>query len=596
METEPPLGAVALAVISSRLEGVVRSMRNTLTRASRSGVVNIARDFSCCIVSADDEILQWAESLPIQVLCGPELMARSMKEFHRDFRPGDAFLHNSPYHGATHAADHSILIPVIDAEGSHQFTVVARAHQADCGNSTPTAYAATARDVYEEGALIFPCVRAQADYKDSDDLIRTCRLRIRVPDQWWGDYLALVGSARIGERQLLALGEELGWRTLQKFTTEWLAYSERLMRKAIEELPAGRITVRTRHDPIPGFPDGIPIKAEISIDPLRGTLEVDLRDNIDCQPCGLNLSESTARAAVLVGVFNSVDHHVPQNGGSARCVRIHLRENCVVGIPRHPASCSVATTNVFDRLANAVQRGIAELAAGHGMAEVGLSLPASVSVISGDDPRHGGNPFINQLILAWTGGPGGPAEDGWLTMGGPGDGGALLRDSVEIDELKHPLVVWEQRLIPDTEGAGRRRGAPSAYGEFGPLDTSMSAFFLSDGSINPPQGAQGGLAGGRANQFLRRRDGQLVPLDLCGSVTVEDGERLVSISTGGGGYGHPELREAERVADDVREGIVTIGRARDVYRVCVDEAGVIDEAATAELRHSKPESPPDGAR
>jgi N-methylhydantoinase B len=594
--SEQGLDPVALAVISSRLEGVVRSMRNTLTRASRSGVVNIARDFSCCIVSAGDEILQWAESLPIQVLCGPELMARSMKEFHGHFKRGDAFLHNSPYHGATHAADHSILIPVLDAGGTHQYTVVARAHQADCGNAAPTAYAATARDVYEEGALIFPCVRAQEDYKDSEDLIRTCRLRIRVPDQWWGDYLALVGSARIGERQLLALGEELGWDTLQAFTSEWLAYSERLMRNAIEHLPAGRITVRTRHDPIPGFPEGIPITVEIAIDPADGSLEVDLRDNIDCQPCGLNLSESTARAAILVGVFNSVDHHVPQNGGSARRVRIHLRENCVVGIPRHPASCSVATTNVFDRLANAVQRGIAELAAGHGIAEVGLSLPASVSVISGQDPRHGGAPFINQLILAWTGGPGGPAEDGWLTMGGPGDGGALLRDSVEIDELKHPLVVWEQRLLPDTEGAGRRRGAPSAYGEFGPLDTAMHAFFLSDGSVNPPQGVQGGRSGGRANQFLRRIDGELVALDLCGSVTVGAGERLVSISTGGGGYGLPEQREPERVADDVREGLVTPERAMHVYRVAVDRDGMVDEVATADLRRSQAADLTQGSR
>ena len=28
-----------------------------------------------------------------------------------------------------------------------------------------------------------------------------CR-RIRVPDQWYGDYLATVGAARIGERRL----------------------------------------------------------------------------------------------------------------------------------------------------------------------------------------------------------------------------------------------------------------------------------------------------------------------------------------------------------------------------------------------------------
>jgi N-methylhydantoinase B len=578
------LDPVSLAVISSRFEGIVRSMRNTLIRTSRSGVINIARDFSCCIVTADNELLHWAESLPIQVMSGPDLMARSMMELHPRLRCGDAFLHNSPYHGASHAADHSILVPVIGEEGIHQFTVVARAHQADCGNAAPTTYAATARDVYEEGALIFPCVRAQSDYQDCADLARMCRLRIRVPEQWWGDYLALVGAARIGERELLELAEELGWDVLQAFADEWLAYSEALMRAEIRRLPAGRIVVKTRHDPIPNLPEGIPLRVSLAIRPEEGVLEVDLRDNPDCQPCGLNLSESTARSAALVGVFNSIDHSVPPNGGSARCVHILLRENCVVGIPRHPASCSVATTNVFDRTANAVQRAIAELAEGAGMAEVGLSLPASVSVISGHDPRHGDRPFINQLILAWTGGPGGPREDGWLTMGGPGDGGALLRDSVEIDELKHPMVVWSQRIIPDSEGAGKRRGAPAAYAEFGPLDCSFEALYLSDGTVNPPQGTRGGGAGGRAQQFIRKADGTLVELDLCGHVLVGAGERLVSISTGGGGYGLPYEREPERVFEDVVEGWLSRERARDVYGVVVDEDGELDVEATRTLR------------
>jgi N-methylhydantoinase B len=438
--------------------------------------------------------------------------------------------------------------------------------------------------VYEEGALIFPCVRAQVDYKDCEEVIRTCRLRIRVPDQWWGDYLALVGAARIGERRLLELGEELGWETLRDFSDEWLSYSEIRMRNEIRTLPAGQIVVGTRHDPIPGLPDGIPLRIAVEIRPSTGTIEVDLRDNPDCQPCGLNLSESTARSAVLVGIFNSLDHTIPPNGGSARRVRILLRENCVVGIPRHPASCSVATTNVFDRTANAVQRAIAELARGHGMAEVGLSLPASVSVISGRDPRVDGAPFINQLILAWTGGPGGPVEDGWLTMGGPGDGGALLRDSVEIDELKHPMVVWEQRLLPDTEGAGRRRGAPSAYCEFGPLDCSFEALYLSDGTLNPPQGAQGGLPSGRAAQFLRGKAGDLRELEICGHVGIGPGERLVSVSTGGGGYGSPWDREPDRVAGDFREGWISRARARETYGVVLDHEGSIDERATSMLR------------
>ena len=72
---------------------------------------------------------------------------------------------------------------------------------ADCGNSQPTTYFAAARDVYEEGALIFPCVRVQSDYHDNEDIVRMCRLRIRVPDQWWGDHLALIGAARVGERR-----------------------------------------------------------------------------------------------------------------------------------------------------------------------------------------------------------------------------------------------------------------------------------------------------------------------------------------------------------------------------------------------------------
>jgi N-methylhydantoinase B len=130
-------------------------------------------------------------------------MARTMTDNHRAPR-GDAFLHNSPYHGCTHPADHSILVPVIDDDGVHRFTVLAKGHQADCGNALPTTYMGAAKDVYAEGALIFPAVRIQSDYQHEMDIVRMCQMRIRVPDQWWGDYLATLGSARVGEREVLA--------------------------------------------------------------------------------------------------------------------------------------------------------------------------------------------------------------------------------------------------------------------------------------------------------------------------------------------------------------------------------------------------------
>ena len=216
------LDGAQLAILNNRFEGVARKMANTLLRAGRSGVLNRARDFSACIVTADHQLLAAAESLPIHVLSGPDLMARYMKETHPVLRRGDAFLHNSPYHGCSHPADHTILVPVVDDDGAHRFTVVAKAHQADIGNSIPTTYHGTARDVYEEGALIFPAVRVQRDYETFEDIVRMCEMRIRVPKQWRGDFLAMLGAARIGEREILELAGELGWDTLDQFAERWL--------------------------------------------------------------------------------------------------------------------------------------------------------------------------------------------------------------------------------------------------------------------------------------------------------------------------------------------------------------------------------------
>jgi hypothetical protein len=49
--SEKLLDGVELAILFNRFEGIVRKMSNTLYRTGRSGVLNRARDFSCCITS-----------------------------------------------------------------------------------------------------------------------------------------------------------------------------------------------------------------------------------------------------------------------------------------------------------------------------------------------------------------------------------------------------------------------------------------------------------------------------------------------------------------------------------------------------------------
>ncbi|KHJ54900.1 hydantoinase [Aureimonas altamirensis] len=590
MDSKATSSGVRMAIVSNRMESIARKMQNTLFRTARSGVLNTAHDFSCVILTADCRLLASAESLPIHTLIGPDLMCQAVKAYHPVLRQGDCFLHNSPYEGNSHAADHCLIVPVVDDGGTVRFFVLAKAHQADCGNSKPTTYMGDASDVFEEGALIFSAARIQSDYTDNQDLVRMCRARIRVSEQWWGDYLATLGAVRIGERELLELGAELGWDALEEYAQSWFDYSEDKMVQAIKRLPSGKASIASAHDPFPGVPNGIPITVTVEVDAGSGRIMIDLTDNMDCQPCGLNLSEGCSRTAAMIGIYNAImDHSVPANDGSFRRIDIRLRENCVVGIPRHPFSCSVATTNLADRVSTAVQRCVAEIAPGFGMAETGPIMPPAMGVISGVDPRSGEN-FVNQVFLGVTGGAGTPRTDGFTTIIHCGNAGLCRQDSIEVDELHHPLYVEERRLVADTEGAGTYRGSPSIRAEFGPIDDcTMTVIYTADGTIHPAAGAVGGGAGGLSQAYKRALDGSLTKLPGCHAVTLQPGERVVSYSAGGGGYGAPTARDPALVLQDVREGMLTVARAHDVYGVAVTggpDAGTlaVDDVTTSKLR------------
>ncbi|HEY4830327.1 MAG TPA: hydantoinase B/oxoprolinase family protein [Solirubrobacteraceae bacterium] len=567
-----------LSVLGNRLEAVVREMTNTLQRAGRSATINMARDFSCAIVTGDNQLLASAEGLPAHIY-GMHLQTRSMGELHDDLAPGDAYLHNDVYLGNSHAGDHAVLVPVF-FEGEHLFTCCAKGHLPDIGNSLPTSYFPGARDVYEEGALIFPCVRVQRDYEDVADIIRMCRKRIRVPDQWYGDYLAMLGAARVGERRLGELAGKHGAAGIRDFVREWLDYSERRMEHAIRQRAAARVVAEGRHDPFPALPDGLPLKVIIDVDPKSGTIEVDLRDNVDCVDAGVNESEACAINSVMQGIFSSLEPDIPHNAGSFRRVRVHLRENCVVGIPRFPHSCSLATTNPAARLINLTQAALAEADGASGVAEGGIAFSAGYAVISGADWRRDGAPYVNQLMLANNGGPASATADGWVTYGNTAVAGLLYRDSVEIDEQRYPIHIQSMVLQPDSGGPGRFRGAPGIRIVYGPKrDPVMIATFFTDGYLTPARGVCGGEAGGLAYAGRVDANGHEEPLPLMFAGELEAGEWVVAIDCGGGGFGDPLDRDPDRVRDDVLEGWVSLQQARHAYGVVFAGEGGYDALA-----------------
>ena len=498
------MSGAELAVLTARFEGVARKMANTLHRTGRSGILTIARDFSCIVLTARHELVTAADSLPIHVLRGPDVMSRTMtaesssaatrrrlpaqlalSRLHPSGRPqhprsGHRRRRRASIHGARQGASGRLRQRVADdLHGRGQGRL--RGRRADLSRRSGSSRTISTR------WTSCGCARCASACPSNGGATISRRSAPRGSASAKSCRSAAKSAGR-GSRPTCANGS----------TTAKSACARRF-----DRCPRERLTRSSRHDPFPGTPsDGVEIKVTVDVDPEAALIDIDVTDNPDCFENGLNLSEACARSAPMVGVFNSIDPTVPKNEGSFRRIRVKLRENCAVGIPRHPTSCSVATTNLADRVANPVQCAFAELADGLGLAEAGACIPASSGVISG---VHDGRPFVNEVYLGCTGGAGAPTTDGWLTIMHVGNAGMCYQDSIEVDELRHPILVHARRLIPDSEGAGRFRGALGAYSEFSPRDCAMTVAYVSDGDLNPAKGVRGGHAGAPSAQFLKRR-------------------------------------------------------------------------------------------
>jgi N-methylhydantoinase B len=584
-----PLDPVLMSVMANRLDGIVREMTNTLLRSARSAVISSARDFSCCLVTGDDRLLAPAEGLPVHIF-GCHIQTANMRRYHAgDIRRGDAYLDNDPYGGNTHPADHTFMVPVFH-DGEHLFTAVSKCHMADIGNSIPSSYFVRAKDVYEEGALVFPGVRIQRDFSNIEDIMRMCRARIRVPDQWYGDYLAGLGAARVAERRLEAFCEKYGAGTVKAFIEGWFDYSERRMIDCIARLPRARLVNTGKSDPLEGvLPDGLDLKVIVEIDPEAAEIHVDLSDNPPCVDAGLNTSLGAATSAVVGAVFNTLDTDLPRNDGAFRRLRFTYAEESVVAAPRFPHSCSMATTNVSERLVNITQSAFAQLGEGMGLAEGGAGLGAGMAVISGIDAGRGGKPYVNRLMLSTNGGPASNEADGWVNYAIPVIAGLMYRDSVEVDELKHPIRVHSLGLVTDSAGAGRRRGAPAQQIEYGPVDAPMMAVISCDGQHSEPAGVRGGHNGTAGRTWLLEGGTETRRLPNVVQLVLAPGQRVRGRDSAGGGYGDPLDREPERVRVDVLEGWESLAKASDIYGVVFtgtidDETLAVDGPATVSRR------------
>ena len=163
----------------------------------------------------------------------------------------------------------------------------------------------------------------------------------------------------------MQLCDEYGVDVVTAFVNTWQDYPERMAIEAIRRLPNVVVFKEYKHDSeLEEFPGGIPVRAKLMVDPEEAYITIDLTDNIDNIPMGINLTEASTLAACMIGVFNvlnEVDPAIPRCSGSFRRVKVIMREGSAVGKPRFPAATSSGTTGLCQVLASLIQGAFADL-------------------------------------------------------------------------------------------------------------------------------------------------------------------------------------------------------------------------------------------
>ena len=575
------------AVIHGALENIAIEMGHKLMRMSYSSIIRESEDFGAALTDATGrQLCECTMSTPLQ--SGPipgyiEGILRELSKRGDTVNPGDVFMHNDAYGGASHGPDVGFAVPIFHKGALAGFSVTT-AHHLDIGALTPGSCGIVdAVDAYAEG-LQFKAIRVYEAGRKVEPVWQILRSNIRIADLVVGDMEAQVAAARIGADRYAQLLDQYGLDTVTGAYEDLLDYSEKLMRDAISAIPDGVYNARTYID---GYLDSadpalkeLPIEATLTI--KGSNIHVDLTGTAPQTPnkpinmpfvgtvdCAVWL---TLRSILL---DSEVYGNIPQNSGLTRPITIFAPKGCLAN-PIFPAPV-IARFCPGNALADTVMKAIAPAVPRQVSAGIGNLRVMAFSGVSN------GNPWVHMEIMegAYGGRYGKDGMDAVDTLY------ANTRNNpVEDIESHLPLRVLNYELRENVAGPGQWRGGIGSIRSFELLqDGAVSV--EGDGQRFNPWGFIGGSDGSPAKVELSHLDGRVENLpSKIPYRPLAKGDRITAYGPCGGGYGDPMARAPEDVLDDVLDGLLDADMARAAYGVIVNDTR-LDLAATQALRGQK---------
>lgn len=566
---------LTLEVIKNAMSSVADEMALMVMRSAYSPVVRDTMDYSTALCDRHGQVIAQGLTLAVQLGTFPTLMRFVLEEYGDSVQPGDVLITNDPYgYGGQHLPDIYIIKPLfIDSELEGWSATMA--HHSDVGGIAPGSVAVHASEIYQEG-LRMPLLKLFEAGAENRTLFRVIEKNTRQPVAVLGDLRAQIAACRAGERGLAELIERYGSETIHAYTDELQRLGERTMRAEISALPDGEYAFC---DWIDGVGDASePIKIEVAIRIDSDELSIDFTGTSPQVDASINCPVGLVRAACYCAVRGIAEREIPNCEGYMRPITIHTPAGTVVN-PVLPAACGargVIGYRVYDALMGALAQVVPDrvVAAGEGG-------PTLISF----GGYEKGEPFVLTEVLVGTWGAR-AHKDGLEGVSNPLAN--LSNQPVELVEADLPLEVTQYGLVADSGGAGRFRGGLAYLREFRVLAERAVLTIRSDRRVHRPYGLFGGEPGGPADNILVSGDTEeRLPGMPMAAISVKKGDVYCHVSAGGGGLGSPFERDPRAVLEDVLDGKVSVGAARDLYGVVLslDHAGIDDEETEA-LRSS----------
>ena len=547
---------VTTEIVRNALNSAANQMKRTLIRASFSPIVYEVLDFAVALYDKEIRLLSQAPSLPIFMATMSFCIEAAVEAVggEDNLAAGDVILYNMPYGTGSHAQDAAIVMPVFIDDGKTLVGYVAnKAHWLDIGAKDP--YCTDSIDVFQEG-VVFPGVKLYNKGEKVADIFKMVEANSRMPVGTLGDINAQIASVRVGEKEFLRVVNRFGLDTFEYAVERMFDAGEAVIRNYFSNIDDGRYVGHGVMDD--NGVDNKLIEFDVIVESNGSTVSMDYSGVPDVPRGPTNCPLPSTVSASRVAITMLAGAGEPPNEGHLRPVEVTTRPGSMFH-PLPPAPCYLygwpaisAMEAIYEALAQAVPTDV----------PAGSAADICGVMIWGEKDNKYGEP--------WVGGGPFPVGQGGFANG---DGDTMIHVAeaaarfapVEVWEALYPWRFEKFQLRQDSAGAGQHRGGLGLEIVF-EVFQDVNLISTVERTKVPGFAIFGGQSGMTNGLTINFPDGTEQKLAKITGLHLPKGTKITIHCGGGGGYGNPELRDAELIENDLKQGYISKHFAETVYQ------------------------------